>query len=246
MNIWEELYAPYMKIKRHWSMVHAERAAMIHLLQMIKPQISIEVGSESGGSTAVIAHLSKQVYALDVDPTVEENVKEHPNIEFIGGFSQDTLPGLLERLVDQPLNFILIDGDHSTEAVMQDCENVLAFCPTAPLYILMHDSFYPSCRKGILAVDWQKNPYVHYVEVDFVQGIFSAFPGIQGQLAGGLALIVMYPEERQDPLHIQQQHRKMYEACLRQSSEFRHVKGLYKIPVLARKVLHKLTRPTGR
>ncbi|MCS6783009.1 MAG: hypothetical protein RMI89_05585 [Gloeomargarita sp. SKYBB_i_bin120] len=74
-------------------------------------------------------------------------------MEFWVGDSKLLLPALLNHITSQgePLAFVLIDGDHSTEAVKTDINLFLAhYRPIVPLYLLMHDTFYPPCRQGIL------------------------------------------------------------------------------------------------
>ena len=58
----------------------------------------------------------------------------------------------------------------------------------------MHDSFNPSCRKGMLDVDYTINKQVEKVEIDFVQGIFSPSATTKGEMWGGFGLIHLNPE----------------------------------------------------
>lgn len=131
----------------------SEQAAMILLLQNLKPSVAIEIGTKLGGSLQVLARFSKKVYSLEIDPEVERRLAgKYPNVEFIIGPSTETLPPLLKRLEAEQANlgFVLVDGDHTTKGVKSDINNVLEFKPRHPLYVVMHDSFNPECRTAAL------------------------------------------------------------------------------------------------
>jgi hypothetical protein len=91
---------------------------------------------------------------------------------------------------------VLVDGDHSAEGVRKDLENLLRYRPATPLFVVMHDSFNPECRRGLRTTNWVASPYVHAVELDFVPGTITASPSFLGQLWGGLALAYLKPQER--------------------------------------------------
>src|SRR5713226_1893969 len=114
----------YLPFDSDWQMLPAERLALIALLDFVRPTCSLEIGSKYGGSLAVLSHYSKRVISLDVDATVPERLRHLSNAEFVVGRSQDTLPGILASLEQSrvQLEFALIDGDHATRGVRQDCE----------------------------------------------------------------------------------------------------------------------------
>ncbi len=97
-----------------------------------------------------------------------------------------------------PLQFVLIDGDHSEEGLRNDINDLLRYRPTAPLYIVMHDSFNPDCRRGIRGAKWAANPHVHLVELDYVSGRLMPKDedGSYRQMWCGIALAVLLPEVR--------------------------------------------------
>ena len=114
------------------------------------------------------------------------------------------LPPLLDRISGrgEELGFVLIDGDHSTEGVRSDINAILRYKPSRPLFIVFHDSFHPPCREGILTADWAACEHVHFVEIDFVPGVyhFEAFDtATPRSMFGGLAVAVMRPERCRDP-----------------------------------------------
>ena len=81
--------------------------------------------------------------------------------------------------------------------VRQDVDILLQYKPRRPLWVLMHDSFNPACRRGIKGAAWRSSPHVHWVDFDFIPGFLNSVPGWEDQLWGGLAAALMLPEPRQ-------------------------------------------------
>ena len=183
----------------------AEQAALVFLLEHLRPKVAIEIGTRFGGSLQVLAQFCDRVYSLDVDPEVPQRLEgKYSNVEYLIGLSDQTLPPLIDRLqrVGAELSFALVDGDHSTEGVRKDIDNLLRFRPTIPFYIVMHDSFMPCCRDGLKQANWSANPHIHAVELDFVPGIVNPAPKFRNELCGGLALGILLPHERQGRFEI--------------------------------------------
>ena len=206
-----------------WLMTDAERGTLHALLTTLKPQGAIEVGVYKAGSLAILSALCQKVYALDIDPACEAAyASRFPNVEFITGPSQDTLPKLIERMQasGEALDFVLIDADHSGEGVRRDINNVLRYRPHRPLYIVMHDSFNPGCRGGMKAADWSGNPYAHMVELDFVLGRFVTKEEGDGyrQMWCGFALGVLLPEKRMGDVIMRENESLTYRSALRHSA----------------------------
>jgi hypothetical protein len=204
-----------------WEMIDAERAVLLALVSTLKPLSAIEVGVYKGGSLGILAAHSKKVFALDIDPACEGHTQQFPNVEFIGGPSERTLPTLIDQIQAsrEPLNFVLIDAAHTAEGVRADIENILRYRPQQPLYIVMHDSFNPVCRMGIKEARWSANPYVHLVELDFTIGRLVTNPESPDfrQMWDGLALAVLLPEERTAPLAVHENEALLFQTALRQS-----------------------------
>jgi cephalosporin hydroxylase len=201
-----------------WQMTPAERWVLIALVRELAPTCALEIGTSHGGSLSVLTRFAAHVYSLDIDPTCAARLAvQYPNVTFITGNSADTLPGLLAQLQQaaQPPGFILIDGDHSYYGVKRDIEIVLTHIrPTQPLYILMHDSFYPDCRRGIRDAAWTACPYVHAIELDFVPGIFHQRAPFYRQMFGGFAFAVLLPAERDGPLTITAEQNLLFQTVL--------------------------------
>src|SRR5262249_37847793 len=121
----------------------------------------------------------------------------------------------------EELGFVLIDGDHTAQGVMTDVNLVLKHVPKRPVYIVLHDSFNPGCRQGMLAAGWKDCPYVHYFNVDFVGGIFFPEKGnTRPSMWGGLGLAVMLPEKRKGELKILQPYSGTFECVYPHSCHY--------------------------
>ena len=211
-----------LSVQDDWWMTDAERLAQTALLADLRPDCAIEVGVYRAGSLSVLARHSQKVYALDIDPQCETQfAAQFPNVQFVTGDAKYTLPQVLEAIAPagEALSFVLIDADHSREGVRRDIESVLRFTPTRPLYVLMHDSFNPECRRGMKEAAWAANPYVHLVELDFVPGrlVTDEEPDSYREMWCGFALAVLLPERRTGPLTIHENESRLFQAALRQS-----------------------------
>lgn len=203
-----------------WYMTEAERCTFIMLLEKIRPECAVEVGTYEGGSLSVLSRYSKKVYTLDFDETCSERLGQNlTNVEFVTGRSQDTLPPLLQRLQENGdnLGFVLIDAEHTRDGVKRDIENLIKFVPTQPLYVVMHDSFNPNCRQGIRDANWASSPYVHFVELDFVGGQFPTDPNYYRQMWCGFAIALMLPTKRKGDLDIHANEELLFQTILKNS-----------------------------
>jgi cephalosporin hydroxylase len=231
--------------KLHWQMSNADRLAISGILARLKPCISIEVGCYKGGSLQVISHYSTKVHSLDIDPRVAALGNEFSNVEFHIGSSRDTLPALIEHLnkTGQTVEFVLVDGDHSSEGVRSDINSLLRLNVDKRLVILMHDPFNPDCRHGIRTADWAANPYVQYVELDFTVGNFHSpahDTATEGSMWGGLACAILDPWERNGELVIGQRQQAAFEAVFARSCYATPA------PTLTRRIARKLKSKIGR
>ncbi len=221
----------------HWQMTRWEKYGFASILEAARPKVAIEIGTNKGGSLQVIAKHAEKVYSIDLDASLKDRLgSQLPSVEFLAGDSCQVLPPLLDRITKQgeELGFVLIDGDHFTEGMRCDVNMILQYVPVRPLFLVFHDSFHPPCREGILTADWSTCDHVHYVEVDFVPGVyhFEAFDTAPPRsMFGGLAVAVMRPERRAGHLTIHQSQKGLFETILPSSC---HVSR--KSPLLVRAV----------
>jgi hypothetical protein len=202
---WTDLLYPSC-ILEHWQMYDGERLALTGILACQKPHCSIEIGTFFGGSLSLIAQHSSMVFSIDVDPHSITRAGHVPNVTFLTGSSSDILPLLFRELTDAGLSvdFILLDGDHSEEGVKRDIGLILQYVPLKPLFVVIHDSFNPACRQGMLDSPWEECPYCHWVELDFVPGrVVDNNEPAQGEAWGGLAVAYLQPTPRTGHLRIE-------------------------------------------
>ncbi len=200
---------------QNWMMSPSEKVALIFLLEQLRPKVAIEIGTRFGGSLQVLANFCDRVYSIDIDPEVPQRLNgKFPNVEYLIGRSDQLLPPLLDRLRQEgtELSFALVDGDHSTDGVRNDIDNLLRVRPTVPFYIVMHDSFNPQCRLGLRQAKWSANRHVHAVELDFVAGTANCAPAFRDQLWGGLAIGILLPSERRERFEITARAERSYQA----------------------------------
>lgn len=117
----------------------------------------------------VLARLCKLVDSFVIEPSVSEVLRPRfSNDTFYTGNSAELLPSVLRCFseLSDPVSFVLIDCDHTTECVRRDINALLSVPPSCEMVVLMHDDFNPDCRADILSEDWQQCPFVHEVEVD--------------------------------------------------------------------------------
>ncbi|MBV8808485.1 MAG: glycosyltransferase [Acidobacteriaceae bacterium] len=211
-NDWQRVLYPDC-LCENWQMNDSERMALTGLLARQKPHCSIEVGTYCGGSLSLISQYSRIVFSIDIDETIPSRFS-FPNVSFLTGRSGIILPRLFSELdkANIPVEFILIDGDHSAAGIISDLNCVLAYIPKKPLFVVLHDSFNPECRRGMLEVAWEKSPYCHWVDIDFVPGRMIEHHGsFHGELWGGLGAAYFLPLARRGPLQIRRTAEQMFQ-----------------------------------
>lgn len=228
------------KLALQWQMTRCEKYAFIGLLEHIKPKLSLEIGTYKGGSLQVISKYSEKVFCVDINNEYVNDLSgTFDNVSFNIGDSKIIVPDLISEINESntSLNFVLIDGDHSEEGVKSDINNVLQIVPKEPLYIVFHDSFNPVCRKGILGADWQDCDFVHYVEVDYIPGVYHEHAHDMAKpksMWGGLALAVMIPNKRTQLLTINQSQEGLFNTTFENSmyskrnNDFSRLKTIFK------------------
>jgi hypothetical protein len=225
----------------HWQMTRCEKYAFKSLLEYIKPEVAIEIGTYQGGSLQIISKYSEKVHSIDISDKYKDLLdKNFDNVEFHYGDSKELIPKVLEQISNsnKKIEFVLIDGDHSTLGVKSDIESILKYRPKSDLYIVFHDSFHPASRKGILEANWEASQFVHYVEVDFIPGVFhhKAFDTAKpNTMWGGLCLALLKPEEREGALNITQSQEGLFN-CIYKNSAYNEPKKQSLISRIKRKV----------
>ena len=186
----------------HWQMNHAERLAITALLTRHRPRCSIEIGALEGGTLSLISQYSELVFLIDADPGIPEKFGYFKNVCFLTGEPSEILPMLLDELDKEniPADFVLIEGEHSSDGIRREIECLLSYVPKKPFFAIVHDSFDSGCRKGMLDIVWEKSLYVEWVDLDFIPGRISEDKdSTKAEMCGGLALAYFKPSVRNGP-----------------------------------------------
>jgi hypothetical protein len=173
-------------------MSFGERAALEGVLAQLQPRLAIEIGTAEGGSLARIAAHGEEVHSFDlVAPS--EQARNLPGVTIHTGDNHELLPRLLAELAEAGRNvdFVLVDGDHSTEGVRRDVEDLLDSPAIGHTLILMHDTMNEVVRAGLEQVAYGGYPKVAHVDLDFVAGYMFQEPELKYELWGGLGLVVV-------------------------------------------------------
>ncbi|WP_218933371.1 class I SAM-dependent methyltransferase [Rubripirellula lacrimiformis] len=207
----------------HWQMTRCEKFAFSKLIETAAPQVAIEIGTYKGGSLQTVSKFSEKVYSLDIDPDCKSQLGPlFPNVDFRTGDSKSMIADVLAEIKHSgmELGFVLIDGDHTTEGVRGDIEALFQHVPTRDVTVVFHDSFNPAVREGILSAAWQDCPFVEFVEVDFIPGVFhhQAFDTAEaGSMYGGLAVAKLSPQSRTGPVKIHQSQQGLFDVVYQSS-----------------------------
>jgi len=158
-----------------WQMSCREKLCLIGLLECLKPKKVIEFGYHRGGATKWLSQFAEKVISVDVNEFVTEASKNHANVEPW----RCTTGEAINKIKADNLSFDLaiIDADHSRKAVANDVSGILPHTEV----ILMHDSFNPACRRGMLDALTSQNSHSFYL--DFMPSIIK-----EDGLWGGFAI----------------------------------------------------------
>jgi hypothetical protein len=182
-----------------WTMTLGERAAFEGIVSQLQPELAVEIGAGQGGSLQRLAALSAEVHELDLQDPFPW-VTDLDNVVWHKGDSHKLLPELLGRFATEGRNvdFALVDGDHSTEGVRRDMQDLMDSPAVGRTIILAHDTMNNEVRAGLEAIDYRGIRKVAYVDLDFVPGIVFRRPAFRHQLWGGLGLIVVDADAASD------------------------------------------------
>lgn len=109
------------------------------MTKSLKPTNCIEVGVSKGRTTRILSANCSNVYAIDIDPSALFYTNKLNNVSFINEESRYALAGLLPKLRNK-VDFIFVDGDHRSDAVMLDVEISLQLLSDTGLLVL-HDTY---------------------------------------------------------------------------------------------------------
>jgi len=197
-----------------WQMSRAEKYCLIHLLEKLNPEYSIEIGTYKGGSLQVLSKFSKKVYSIDIDSEPKHTLEnQFDNVIFKVGKSHDIIKNVIEDIESKngKLNFILVDGDHSKDGVKKDLECILSCNLKHPLTVILHDSFNPQCRSGMKSINYKKYNFIEHIDLDYIHGCFSPNTNHR-EMWGGFAIIKINPKIKKPNFKITQSQKMLFDA----------------------------------
>lgn len=171
-----------------WQMSLGERAALEGLLATLRPSLAIEIGTAEGACLRHLARYAQVVHSFDFSPPT---LDQPDNVALHTGDSHELLPAFLAELaeLEQNVDFVLVDGDHTSEGIRRDVEDLLDSVAVAQTVILIHDTANERVRRGLDAVRFTAWPKVAHVELDWVPGHLFAEPTLRNELWYGLGLV---------------------------------------------------------
>jgi len=159
-----------------WMMAPSERLAIVGLLAMLRPRRSLELGCAEGALTAWLSRYSEQVVTVDIDEKVLRVTQAMANVRALH-MTTDEATRRIEA-EGQRFDLTVVDADHSAEGVRRDLEATLRFSDV----VLVHDTYHPPCRDGIVSVLRERDVWF---DLDLVPG------GLQPDgLWGGLGIVI--------------------------------------------------------
>jgi hypothetical protein len=173
-------------------MSYGERAALEGVLSQLRPRLAVELGTAQGGSLERIAAYSDDVHTFDlVEPA--DALRLLPNANFHVGDSHELLPRFLGDLegVGRSVEFALVDGDHTTEGVRRDVEDLLRSPAISNAIVLIHDTMNETVRAGLEQIAYADLGKVVHVDLDFVPGYLVRGEPFHHELWGGLGLVIV-------------------------------------------------------
>ncbi|MBV9803784.1 MAG: class I SAM-dependent methyltransferase [Solirubrobacterales bacterium] len=168
-------------------MAYGEQAALAGVLAGLRPQLSLELGTFTGGSLVHIAAHSREVHSFDLASHRTETL---PNVSYHLGDSRVTVPALLDRLTAErrSVDFVLVDADHSRAGVERDMINLLRSPALERTVLLVHDCANEGVREGV------RNAILRAGDVAYADLSFVVATGASSLLAeswGGLGMVVV-------------------------------------------------------
>jgi hypothetical protein len=172
----------------HWQMTLGQRAAIEGVLSSLKPETAVEIGTAAGGSLRSLSLHSGHVHSFDL--ALPPNAESFPNVTFHAGNSHETLGPWLDGF-DGEIQFVLIDGDHTTKGALRDIRDVVE-SPALNGVVLVHDACNAQVHRALRSYPWSEHERVRYVDFGFLPGyVLRRGRGDPGELCSGFAIAIV-------------------------------------------------------
>lgn len=111
-----------------------------YLKKMNKEDIYLEIGVKHGKSLAFAREKSQgQIYGIDIEDNLDKEYFKNKKVTYFNHSSEE-----VAKKWHAPIDLLLIDGDHSFEAVEQDLRGFFKFIQPRG-HIFFHDADLTSC-----------------------------------------------------------------------------------------------------
>ncbi len=131
-----------------------ERVALYSLIFGMQPRNCLEIGTFRGGSSAIICGAMNdtgfgRLTCIDPMPKIDPELwsRLSNRCRLFEGPSPDILAEVAQH-IDTPFDFVLIDANHTYEAVRRDISGVLPYLADRA-YVLFHDANFPDVKQAI-------------------------------------------------------------------------------------------------
>lgn len=130
-----------------------DRVMLYALARGLRPVRALEIGARWGGSARIITNAMEENgigHLVGIDPAPESFIAKsrdlHGRYTLVPGYSPD-ITEEATKLLDGELDFVLIDGMHTHDAVLADINGVLPYL-SCGAHVILHDTYH----QGINAV----------------------------------------------------------------------------------------------
>jgi hypothetical protein len=174
--------------RERWQMTLGQRAALEGVLSSLKPETAVEIGTAAGGSLRSLSLHSGHVHSFDL--ALPPDAESFPNVTFHTGNSHETLGPWLDGFGGE-IQFVLIDGDHTTEGALKDIRDVVE-SPALNGVVLVHDACNDHVHRALRSYPWSERERVRHVDFGFLPGyVLRRGRAGPGELCSGFAIAIV-------------------------------------------------------
>lgn len=164
-----------------------ERLLLSALALGRQPNRILEIGTAYGGTAllldSTLARAGTPHTIVCLDPSPHESFIPTANIQLVIGRSPVSLPECAKKVIGK-FDWVIVDGDHALQAVIDDICGVLPYLRRGG-WVICHDAHAPSVQRGI------HSALSHFSSSFFDLGLMTKEPWvIDGQAWGGLQILV--------------------------------------------------------